>query len=136
MKKYVRPMVLANEELAEGVYAASGCLTASVNLVNTDTSGTANKARFNVRLDHASDDAHISQKQKVVISFSTAVKVLETGGSEVTGGNNSASVTFVFASYLQNYTDGRDYTIVVEPVNSGIKATTITAYVVSSEDCV
>jgi len=136
MKKYVKPMVLVNEELAEGVYAASGCLTASINLVNTDTNGSANKARFNVRLDHKSDDAHISQKQKVVIKFNTAVNVVETGGSTVTGGNGTDTVTLVFASYLQNYTDGRDYTVVVEPVTAGISATAITAYVVSSEDCV
>lgn len=136
MKNYVKPMVLVNEELAEGVYAASGCLTASISLVNTDTNGAANKARFNVRLDHNSNDAHISEKQKVVIKFSTAVNVVETGGSNVSGGNGSDSVTLVFPSRLQNYTDGRDYTVVVEPVNSGISATAISAYVVSSEDCV
>lgn len=136
MKNYEKPMILANEELAEGVYAASGCLRASVTLSSTDTNGAANKARFDVRLDHSSEDAHISQKQKVVIKFSTPVRVTETGGSNVVDGDGTDTVTLVFASYLQNYTDGRNYIIAVEPTISEISATTITAYVISSEDCV
>lgn len=39
MEKYVRPVVLANEELAEGVYAASGTGVVSAASVALETEG-------------------------------------------------------------------------------------------------
>lgn len=39
MEKYVRPVVLANEELAEGVYAASGTGVVSAASVTLETEG-------------------------------------------------------------------------------------------------
>lgn len=39
MEKYMRPVVLANEELAEGVYAASGTGAVSAASVSLETEG-------------------------------------------------------------------------------------------------
>ena len=42
MKDYVKPVVLVNEELAEGVYAASGsdCYTVTTNIHQRPETGT------------------------------------------------------------------------------------------------
>ena len=42
MKKYERPVVMVNEELAEGVYAASGCWTSGAENHQTRATGRDN----------------------------------------------------------------------------------------------
>lgn len=64
MKKYEKPIVVINEELAEGVYAASGCWTTSG--ASRQESVSARKDwRFQVNGSHI-DEAHAA---KVYITF-------------------------------------------------------------------
>lgn len=71
MEKYVKPMVLANEELAEGVYAASGatpeCWTIDAVSVQ-DWSGSHHV--FEIRCTHSTAVKHISGETTVTLTFS------------------------------------------------------------------
>ena len=65
MKKYEKPVVMINEELAEGVYAASGCWSATG--AGTQTSVAArNDWRFTISGVHSASEPH---KANVYITF-------------------------------------------------------------------
>lgn len=74
MKTYERPIVLVNEELAEGVYAASGaetstdCWTVSAKSVQ-DWNGSHNV--FEVSCAHSTSVVHISTNTEVKLTFSS-----------------------------------------------------------------
>ena len=74
--KYEKPVVLVNEELAEGVYAASGaqvstdCWTVEAVSVQ-DWDGSSHV--FEVRCKHSTDVVHISTKTDVTLTFSNTV---------------------------------------------------------------
>lgn len=75
MKNYVKPVVLANEELAEGVYAASGgvadCWTIDVDSVQDW--GDSNGHVFSVRCVHSTAMEHISTAITVAVTFSATL---------------------------------------------------------------
>lgn len=75
MKDYVKPIVLENEELAEGVYAASGtgasstdCWTVGANSVQ-DWNGSHHV--FEVSCKHSTAVEHISGATTVTLTFSS-----------------------------------------------------------------
>lgn len=64
MKRYEKPVVMINEELAEGVYAASGCWTAGGTGKQTRVS-SRDDFRFQINGSHISE-AHAA---KVIATF-------------------------------------------------------------------
>lgn len=72
MKNYEKPVVLANEDVAEGVYAASGgnCWTPTI-LSSQDWNGSHHV--FEVHNSHSASVEHISLAYTVVISFSAPI---------------------------------------------------------------
>lgn len=113
MEKYLKPTVVINEDLSEGVYAASGsssdCWT--VNVVSAqDWNGSDHV--FEVRCSHkaGSDNSHSASAITVTISFNNTLTAAssETGNCKYSGNtltavrnghaNANDSVTFkVFA---------------------------------------
>lgn len=95
MKTYEKPVVLANEELAEGVYAASGagdCWT--VDWATTqDWNGQAHV--FEIKIVHTTAVQHISTATTVVYTFSNSVTKVEAEGAgnyDVSWSGNTATV--------------------------------------------
>ena len=92
MKNYVKPIVLANEELAEGVYAASGavgnanCWTISVR---SDQDWNGSHHVFEVTIVHSDTVQHISTESTSVLTFSHALTdaYTESDFSASFGGN-------------------------------------------------
>ena len=74
MKDYVKPVVIENDELAEGVFAASGsdpiCWTIDPVSVQ-DWNGSHHV--FEIRCVHSKDVEHISSATTVTLTFSNTV---------------------------------------------------------------
>lgn len=90
MNKYVKPVVLANEEMAEGVYAASGCWTATWNSHQTKDTG---RGSFIFQID----GAHIAEAHNpntiITCTFSLPVKVCQVSYSPVDNASYSTYKT-------------------------------------------
>ena len=95
MNNYSKPIVLANEELAEGVYAASGagCYTAWGEVFQNPATGF-DEYRVKIHADHKSDNHH-STEQVAYVTFNKAVKYLgcnATSGTYLKGGDGTTTL--------------------------------------------
>lgn len=94
MKNYVKPVVLENEGLAEGVYAASGvgdCYTATATITQTPQEGRDFYV-IQVSATHNAADGHHSTGQVLTLSFNqpvTYVGAYGSGASLVSGDGTS-----------------------------------------------
>lgn len=109
MKNYEKPIILTNEELAEGVYAGSGsCYTFKAEIVQKPSTGMD---YYTIQVDgrHAATDNHHSSERTVVIVFNQNVTYKESNAKTVTGsGTNTLSLTYVdgySGSYHNNGSD-------------------------------
>lgn len=92
MKSYEKPIVLTNEELAEGVYAASGmCYTTQARFTQSPEQGRGN---YVIQFDavHEAADGHHSGMQRVQVSFNQAVEYISSDGTYISGDNTSTMV--------------------------------------------
>lgn len=95
MKNYVKPVVLVNEELAEGVYAASGdCYTVSGYIHQIPQLGRGDyRIQFNGK--HSAADKHHSGEQVLIITFNMPVVYKGSNGTLVSGsGTNTISIKY------------------------------------------
>ena len=101
MKNYEKPVVLVNEELAEGVYAASGCYTTTNSKHQVIENGRIN---YIFQIDAVHDAEHMRYKQRWTVTFSQIVEsVPQCFGDNITGiGTN---VIQFYTYYTQNPTD-------------------------------
>lgn len=93
MKNYEKPVILANEELAEGVYAASGTVDGGGDSSGGSASGTASVS--SVELITAGDQWNKVNTYNVTINNS--------GNTELTDWSASVSVTSGTATAAQIY---------------------------------
>ncbi|MBP3352201.1 MAG: hypothetical protein J6L65_07365 [Lachnospiraceae bacterium] len=108
MKKYERPVVMVNEELAEGVYAASGCWTSGAENHQTRATGRDNFC-FQVSANHI-DEKHVGPFV-VTVYFDKAVSVISWDGYEYLGvkGVEATEHSFHINQYnQQNYCNGNE----------------------------
>ena len=96
MKNYEKPVVLVNEELAEGVYAGSGnCYTFDARITQTPQNG---RDTYIIQIDgtHDAADHHHSDSRTVKISFNQNVTYVSSGAEVMTGsGTNTLYLTYV-----------------------------------------
>lgn len=131
MKNYVKPMILANEELAEGVYAASGadCYTISWNIHQTPQQGRGDyRIQFNAT--HAAD--HHSTGQKLVVSFNKPVEYVGSNGKLVSGSGTS-TITVSFEYHNNNGPEGIGLGDLIVKADAGLAITS--AYLVCNKTC-
>lgn len=120
MKTYVKPMALVNNELAEGVYMASGmtgsdCYHADVILESEPAVGKSYYT-FRIKPTHAGD--HPTDREEVVISFNTPVKFISSEGTYISG-DNSSTLHILYGRY-NNPNESGDFGIVnVQPLQEG-----------------
>lgn len=124
MMDYEKPIVLANDEVAEGVYAASGageadCWTITAYSVQ-DWDG-ANHV-FEVRIVHSDAVQHISTASTATLTFSAALTDAHTE-SNFSCSCSGNTVTVVRASHANAYLSGDNATYKVW-VTTGDEATT------------
>lgn len=125
MKDYVKPIVLSNEELAEGVYAASGgipegdCWTVEAYSVQ-DWNGSHHV--FEVHAVHSNQYKHISTETVVTLTFSQ--NVVSVGNEkEFPSTYNGNTVTITRTLHANGYQSGDQYTFKVW-VSTGDETTT------------
>lgn len=109
MVKYEKPMVVLNEELAEGIYTASGavsgdCWTVSVTPSQSDAGGYST---FRVAAVHSTSVQHISTKTVVTILFSDTVTSAEYEG--FTASVSGSTVTLTRESHANAYGSGDNF---------------------------
>ena len=71
MAKYEKPMVIANDELAEGVFAASGCYTVTWKKHQDNQEG---RTTLRFQLDAVHDASHTCSEQYLTLNFTMPVK--------------------------------------------------------------
>lgn len=113
MKNYEKPIVLANSELSEGVYAASGpyqatgsdCYKAGANTTQAPEYG---RGSFCLHVDgkHNSvdGDGHATDSQTLVLTLSNPVEVVASQGKNVTVSPDGYTV-YIDYSYHNNSSD-------------------------------
>ncbi|MCM1044809.1 MAG: hypothetical protein NC417_04800 [Candidatus Gastranaerophilales bacterium] len=110
MKEYAKPVVLANDELAEGVYAASGAETSTdcwtVEAVSVqDWNGSHHV--FEVRCRHSTEVVHISTNTDVTLTFSSAIS---DAYSEFAASFSGSTVTVSRELHANAYNSGDNMT--------------------------
>lgn len=100
MKEYMKPMLVTNDELAEGVYLASGCYTASAYIHQQPEVGRGDY-RIQVNGRHNAD--HTKDAQTLTISFNQEVTYSSSNGSLASGATGGTLV--INYGYHQNPTD-------------------------------
>ncbi len=102
MKHYVKPVVLVNSELTEGVYAASGdsCFTANATITQRPETG---RESYTIQLNGKHNANHTCDWQQAVITFNQSVTYVSSNGTLVSP-QSGPSLTIQY-SYHQNHTD-------------------------------
>ena len=122
MKEYMKPVLLTSDELAEGVYLASGdgsgCYTTTAYIHQTPQTGRGDY-RIQVNGKHNAD--HTREAQVLTISFNQDV-VYVSGGAGLIGGNGTSTLK-VKLGYHQNPTDNIGFGDLVVTSNTGLAIT-------------
>ncbi len=102
MEKYSKPMVIVDQGLAEGVYAASGtgCYTVTAKIHQTPQTG---RGDYRIQLNGKHDADHTREAQVLTISFNQNVTYV-SGGAGVIDGNGTPTLR-VKLGYHQNPSD-------------------------------
>lgn len=101
---YKKPVIVANNNLSEGVYLASGagCYTVDANIISqTPAEGRKNYV-IQINATHNAD--HTRDAQTLYISFNQPVTHVSFSNGNLVGGNNSSTLAYSM-SYHQNPTD-------------------------------
>lgn len=136
MKTYERPIVLVNEELAEGVYAASGgdadedCYTVTAYIHQTPETGRGD-FRIQVNGVHQAGDGHHSGQQILVLYFNQAVTYKDSNGS-LAGGDGTSTISIDY-SYHNNGYDNIGLGDVIVESDAGLAVTG--AELICNHDC-
>ncbi len=104
MKKYEKPVVMINEELAEGVYAASGCY--EVRIAGHQVPEESRKThKFQFDGSHLAylSDGHCGSGQVLVVQFDKPVDYVKSSGAYLSGtGTETIRISY---EYTQNAQD-------------------------------
>lgn len=113
MKNYERPIVMINEDLAEGVYAASGagqgsneCWTIYVKRDQEDAGGYST---YRLYCDHSTALQHISVATTMTITFCTAIEKAEYEDASVSVSVSGNSVTLSRECHGNSYLSGDNF---------------------------
>lgn len=126
---YIKPLVVVNEEVAEGIYAASGdCYSVTAYIHQTPQEGRGDY-RIQVNGTHAASDAHHSGEQVLILTFNQPVEYV---GSNGRGYSNGSTVTIVY-NYHNNGNDNIGLGDVIVKSNAGLAI--IEAVLTCNYDC-
>lgn len=102
MKSYAKPVVLANDEVAEGVYAGSGgteCYTVTARIHQGPETGRETYV-IQANATHAAEDGHHSANQLLTLNFNQPVTFVNCTSSEATyesgNGTNSLKIKYKY----------------------------------------
>ncbi len=124
MKNYEKPVVLVNDEIAEGVYMASGdCYTVTYKIHQAPQMGRIN---YRIQFDARHDADHHSTQQTLKITFNQPVDFDSCNGICTSGsGTNTLLIDFV---YHNNNTDNIGLGELSVLANEGLDVTSVVLY--------
>lgn len=107
MKKvYVKPTIVANADLSEGIYLASGsgtgCYTIDASIVTQTPTEDRTNYIISINATHAAD--HTREAQTLYINFNQPVNYVSCGVGSLLSGNNTSSLAIAM-HYHQNPND-------------------------------
>ena len=120
---YNKPMIFGTNDLAEGVYAASGCYTATANIHQKPETG---RGDYRIQVNGKHDADHTKETQWLHITFNMPVKYSSSQGTLERGDNTNTLV--IRYNYHQNPTDniGLGDLVVIADQGLAITAVSIT----------
>ena len=126
-----KPMLLVNDDLAEGVYAASGavstdCWTVTVRKDQSDAGGYCT---FRVDAHHSNSVAHISTKTVVTIKFNDTVTNAQFEGFGVQFSGDT--VTLTRESHANAYYSGDNFNSLLKIWSPSYKTIQAVSYGIS-----
>lgn len=117
---YRKPVIMTAEDLAEGVYLASGCYTANAEIRQTPETGRDN---YVIQVNGVHNADHTKEKQWLTISFNMQVKYSSSKGKLVSGdGTNTLVIEY---AYHQNPSDNIGLGDLVVQADSGLAITSV-----------
>ncbi len=120
MHTYSKPVVTVDSGLAEGIYAASGCYTATANIHQKPEVGRGDY-RIQVNGQHKAD--HSNDAQTLTISFNQTVTYVSSQGSLVSG--NTGTTLIINYTYHNNQTDNIGLGDLVVTSDAGLEITSV-----------
>ena len=118
MREYAKPVVTVDNGLAEGVYAASGCYTASANIHQRPQTG---RGDYRIQVDGKHSSDHTREVQVLTISFNQNVTYVSGGTGLISG--DGTSILKVKLGYHQNPTDHIGFGDLVVTSDAGLAIT-------------
>lgn len=120
MKNYVKPVVLENEEIFEGVYAASGLLSSecwqpSVVMDQADAGGYST---YRVSASHSGTVEHISSQTTITIIFAGNVTGAEFEGFDAS--ISGSTVILTRQSHANAYKSGDQFNTLLKIWPAGL----------------
>ena len=111
---YQKPLVLSNEDLAEGIYAASGTPAASATYTLTQTNAWDGNKQYNITFTNNSNQ----QLDSITVTVNVSGNVTGISGN-VSGviNGNTADITF------NNYGNGIEAGATIGPVYMAVTGT-------------
>lgn len=122
-KQYVKPVVLEDEDVMEGVYMLtmkSGCYTASAEIKQRPEIGRQN---YVIQVNGKHQATHSNDRQVLHISFNLPVEYVSSGGT-LKSGNGSTSLDIDY-SYHQNGNDNIGLGDLVVKAEPGLAISTV-----------
>ena len=124
MSKYEKPVVVLNEELAEGVYAASGdvdsdCWTVSAYIHQRPQTGRGDY-RIQVNAQHSNPNMH---RSKAVITIVFNMPVIVTGNDSImtTTGSGSTTIRMEFDIGTSNPNENKGFGDLIVTADPGLE---------------
>lgn len=118
MKDYSKPIIVRNEELAEGVYAASGdCYVVNAYIHQIPEYGRGDY-RIQVNGVHNAADGHHSGEQVLTLVFNIPVTYKSSNGTLV-GGDNTNAISIKY-NYHNNQVDNIGLGDVIVEADAGL----------------
>ncbi|MBQ0112305.1 MAG: hypothetical protein KBT03_04160 [Bacteroidales bacterium] len=100
MRHYEKPIVIFNNDIAEGVYMASGdnCYTVTANITQKPELGRPN---YCVKMNASHNANHHATQQQVMISFNLPVTYVSSNATTIWG-NGTNNLILIFEYHSNN----------------------------------
>lgn len=119
MAVYKKPVITIDEGITEGVYAASGCYTASAAIHQTPETG---RGDYRIQVNGVHNATHTNEAQLLTVSFNQEVTFKSCAVGSCVGSTTGTTIT-ISSSYHQNQTDNIGFGDLVVESEPGLSIT-------------
>lgn len=123
---YEKPAIIPSNDLAEGVYAASGsnCYSVAAKINQRPELG---RDDYRIQIDAHHQGDHTNSSQNLIISFNQPVTYISSPGILISG--DGTETLTIKLNYWQNSNDNIGFgNLVVKSINNGLTITNVAMY--------